>query len=311
MFQQYKFLSLFLPVLAFGQGSVNVNVLELYGEVPAPPKTVHEAYSRAECTVNGDMYLCDTKNYYKKIDDKVAALGKQFEKAGVYLTQPTVNAMASVDPKEMQKKMATMTQAEQIAFAMEMNKKMGLGPKALAPEPEAVQEAMTEYQRINALNAAEMQDVMAILKKKNRIIEERNRKSKEIDVWAAAEQAKLPYIGDSEAGKYKDVKAIYAIEVRAMDKHITAENEYLAALQKQWHELLTGQKERYGKLQQKLAAIRYGEDAKNVETKRNLLGAQQLMMGPVDELLTLSKNGTDEAVNWWTQKLTLQQRSPL
>jgi hypothetical protein len=299
-----------LPLAAFSQGLVKVNILDLYGQVPAPPKSVHEAYTRAHCEVNGDISRCDTKAFYKDINTKVNEIGGRIEKANAALSQPTA-AMMSIDPQEIQKKMATMSEAEKMQFAMAMTKQMGLGSKALAPEPAAVQDAMEEYHTLNQLLAEEMQQAAAIAEKKGRLHSERSRKHREADEWVSAEIGKLPMISFGEYGRDHDPKAVYTIKVKGMERHIAIENDYLRALQKQFSDLLAEQKSRYTPLQQKLAAISYGDDATNIETKRSLLGAQQLMMGPVQELLSFSENATDEAVNWWMQKLNLEKQKPM
>lgn len=290
-----------VPVFAFSQTMVKVNPLELYGLLPSPPKSVQEAYSRAKCTVNGDIYSCNTKEFYRQINEKINKIGEQVERTNVALTVPVSPAMASVDPQEMERKMASMSQAEKMEYAMAMMKQMNLGPKALAPESDAVQEAVEEYNRL----AGDTQGFMERVEKKTQIDGDRDRKHREVNAWAEAEIGKLPYVDFSEAGRFKDQKKVHAIQVKAMEKHIAVENEYLGVFQKYWNDVLLAYKSRYSALQQKLSAINYGDDAKNIETKRHLIGALQLMMGPASELLVLSEDATNTTVIWWTQKLKL------
>ncbi|MBX2991516.1 MAG: hypothetical protein KF749_10165 [Bacteroidetes bacterium] len=294
-----------VPAFAYSQTMVKVNLLDLYGQVPSPPKSVQEAYSRAKCTVNGDNYFCDTKEFYRRINEKINKIGEQVERTNVALTVPGTPAMASVDPQVMERKMASMSQAEKVQYAMAVMQQMNLGPKALAPESDEVQKAVEEYSRL----AGDTQGFAERVARKGQIDVDRDRKHREVNAWAEAEIGKLPYVDFSEAGRFKDQRKVHAIHVKAMEKHIAVENEYLDVFRKYWNDVLLAYTARYTTLQQNLAAINYGEDAKNIETKRHLIGAMQLMMGPASELLVLSGDATNTALNWWTQKLKLDYQS--
>ncbi len=309
-FCKAMFAVLILPLTISGQTSVPVNVLEYYEYVPAPPATVVEAYARAECSVNGDQYRCDSKAFYATITDKLAALGNRFQEAEAMLTMPAATAMGNVNPEEMQKTMATMSDAEKMQYAMKMMQQTNLGPKALTPESGAVQDALDEYHRVNAVVADEMQRAAAIAEKNSALPRERDRKHREVAAWLAAEVDKLPWVDYSEAGKFKDAKAVHALRTKTMEKHIAVENEYLKELVKTWAARRAELKSRYARLQQKLADAGYGEQARNAENKRLLLGAQRLIVGYVDELLALSRNATDEAVSRWIQKLQVERERP-
>ena len=82
------------------------------------------------------------------------------------------------------------------------------------------------------------------------------------------------------------------------------------ALQKTWPEYRDQKKARHLPLQQKLAAINYGEAAENVETKRILVGAQSMLLGPADDLISFSREATETAARWWMQKAKLDRQKP-
>jgi hypothetical protein len=63
-------------------------------------------------------------------------------------------------------------------------------------------------------------------------------------------------------------------------------------------------------VQEKLAKIRYGEDAKNPETRRQLLNGQGLMLNHMSDLVELSMKATESAAEWWQQKLELEKNKP-
>lgn len=299
-----------LPVLAYGQEMVKVNILEMYSKIQAPPANITEAYARAECVSStGVMQPCNTKKFYKPVEDSFASVAQQLEKLNVVLAMPATAGMMKMDPEAIKKKMASMNDAEKMQFAMQMTQQMGLGAKALAPESDAVQAALDEYHQINQLIAADLQNTDEILKK-NQIAMEHSRQHREINEWASLEAKKLPLLDGGEAGRYPEPKAAYALEVKVLEKHLTVENEYLKALQAQWQVEREQQKTRYASFQEKLTAIQYGEAAANVENKRLLIGGQTWMLGAAQNLLDQSRNTADESARWWMQKLQLDQKKP-
>ncbi len=297
-------LFLLLSVPSYSQEMVKVNIIELYDKVPGPPADVKAAFARAECTGEGVMLNCNTEKFFKPTEQKVDEITERISKVGKVLAQPTVDAMKKVDPEEVKRKLASMSPAEKVKYAMEMNKQMGF-TKALAPEPAAVNAALEEYQNLNQQLAADVQNIMEITKKKVALREQRDKKHQEIGEWEGAEAKKIPLVDGGEAGRFPDPKLSHALRVKAMEKHIAAENEFLKALPKQWNDQLKSEKARYSPLQQKLAAVHYGEDAKNNETKSKLLTGQSMLLGPIIELVDVSKEATDSAVNWWRQKVAV------
>jgi hypothetical protein len=302
-------LLIFLSIPSFAQEMIKVNIIELYDKIPAPPADVKAARARAECTGEGVTLNCTAEKFFKPTEESTEALARQFGELGMALAQPQADAMRKVDPEEMKKKLESMTQEEQIAYAMEMSKQMGL-TKALEPEPEAVQAALEECDALNLAIAGDAQNIMEITKKKMALREQRDRKHQEISEWEAAEAKKIPLVDGGEAGKFPDPKLSYSLRVKTMDKHIAAENEYLKALPAEWNDHLKSEKARYSPLQGKLVAIHYGEDAKNVETKQKLVNGQSQLLGPIGELMSVSKEATDSALNWWRQKEEVVAQKP-
>jgi len=302
-------LLIFLSIPSFAQEMIKVNIIELYDKVPAPPPDVKAARARAECTGEGVTLNCNTEKFFKPTEESTDALSRRFGDLGMALAQPQADAMKKVDPEEMNKKLASMTQEEQIAYAMEMSKQMGL-TKALQPEPEAVQAALEECNVLNQAIAADAQNIMEITKKKMALREQRDMKHQEISEWEAAEAKRIPLVDGGEAGKFHDPKLSYILRVKAMDRHIVAENEYLKALPAQWNDQLKSEKTRYSPLQGKLVTIHYGEDAKNVESKQRLVEGQSELLGPIGELMSVSKEATDSALNWWRQREEVVAQKP-
>lgn len=299
-----------LPLLVFSQEMVKVNILEMYSKIPAPPANVNEGYTRAECVSStGVAQPCETKKYYKPSADSFVSLAQQLEKLSAVLAMPANASMMTMDPEAIKKKMASMSDAEKMQFAMQMTQQMGLGPKDLQPESDEVQAALDEYHQINQLIAADMQDTSAIARKGQLTIE-RQRQHEKINEWAQTEHKKIPLVVFGEAGRFPEPKAAYALEVKTMEKRLAVENDYLQKLQAQWQAEREQQKARFASFQQKLMLIEYGEAAVNVEYKRLLLGGQAWMLGAGQNLLDQSRDATAESARWWVQKLQLEQKKP-
>jgi len=311
MLQRFLLPLLLLPALTLGQEMIKVNVLGLYDRVPLPPASVQAAYERHECKVENTYLRCYLDKFYKPIIDEQNMLGQQFEKLNLVLNAPAPASLQQMDPEEIRKKMESMSVEEKMQFAMAMTQQMGLGPKALTPESEDVIAAQEEYAKLNERFALDMQNTEARYKKQTDLKQARERKHEEVNAWYTAEHKKIPLVSYDEAGRYPEPKAEYALKQAAMDKHFTVENEYLQALLKYWPEEINYLKTLYTPFQQKLAAINYGEDAENIETKRLLVGGQTSMLGSVEALIKLSRAATEEAVKWQLGKIELEKQKPV
>ena len=51
-------------------------------------------------------------------------------------------------------------------------------------------------------------------------------------------------------------------------------------------------------------------DAKNVESKQRLVEGQSELLGPIGELMSVSKEATDSALNWWRQREEVVAQKP-
>lgn len=304
-------LFLALPFVAVSQDVVKVNVLDIAGKIPTPPKDVQDAFSRTvEVKEAGNMITRrESVPFYKPVADKLEATNQQIEKAVEVLSKPQMDAAKEIDQKEMQKKFKSMSQEEQMKYAMEMSKKMGMGPKVMSPESKDVMTAQEECQAINLAVGEDMQTFQATYEARQKIVKDRDAKHSEIKAWQQEEVSKLPQINYGEMSG-PEPKAEYAVLTKAMEKHIAAENDYLKAVQKEWKTTWDKYNARYGPLQDKLARIRYGEDAKNPETKRILLTGQGQMVSGTGDLLELSRKATEGAAEWWQRKLDLENNRP-
>lgn len=301
---------LFLPALACAQEMVKVNMLALYERVPAPPVSVEAALARHECREENMSLRCAVDKFYQPIEGELNALGEQCEKLSFVLSAPVPSSMQQMDAEEIRKKMEKMSDAEKIQFAMAMTQQMGFGARALTPESEEVIAAQEEHARLSEKLALEMQDHTARYRKQTDLKLARERQHEEVNTWYAAEHKKIPLVSYGEVGRLPDIKAEYALKLAATEKHLAVENAYLQDLLKHWPEEIAHLKALYGPFQEKLAAIDYGEEAENVETKRLFVGGQASMLGSVESLIKLSRAATEEAITWWLSKKELEKQKP-
>ena len=303
------FLVLTLPFMAFGQDVVKVNILEIANKIPAPPTDVKDAFSRTvEVQQEGSVSSHrETDPYYKPVKDKMEAVNKQIEKALQVLAKPQMDVANEMNQKEMQKKFQTMSQEEQMKMAMEMSKKMGMG--AIVPEPEPVKAAVTECINVNQAIGADMQGAQEWYRKRQKMEQDREKQHSDIDAWKETELAKLPQISYGEMGG-PEPKAEYALLTKVMQKHLAVENDYLKAVQKEWKAGWDKYVARFSPLQEKLAKINYGADAKNPPTKQQLLTGQGQMVSSTGDLIELSSKSTESSAEWWQRKLELEKNKP-
>ncbi|HUH12529.1 MAG TPA: hypothetical protein VMK65_05445 [Longimicrobiales bacterium] len=290
------------PADASAQQVVKVDVLQLYGDVPKPPTSVQEAHARAACERERS---CTVAAFYDPFEEKLGKLNQQLQMAVAGFSQPATHPLANVDPAELRARIASMTQAEQIAFAKELS---GMTATALVPEPPLIQAALDEVWEVREAIGDEG---IAIVEGRYKgfheeaLLEEVRRKRAEIEGWEVAEKAKLvePSPSASAGAHQAHNAAWYRIRDEAMERQIAAEHAYQQALQDQWVRELNRLRDRFAPFQGKLAAADYGEAAQNKRTKEDFTGMQTAMLSALGPLLEASRRATQSGADLWQKKL--------
>jgi len=247
---------------------VKVNILELYDKIPAPPADAKAAHGRLACVVENMTQRCDAEKFFQPINSELAALQRRIEKTQAALALPSVKAMQQIDPQEMQKKLEKMSPEEKMQFAMQMSQQMA-GMQNIQPESEEVQAAIAEVNKVNSRANEDFINPDEAAQKMTQIQSDWRRKQDEIKKWKAAEYEKVPQVSmGAGIGLVKEPKAMHALNLNAVAKHLAVENEYLTALQKLWPEELKKRKAIYEPLQQALVTVDYGEAAVNTTFKQ-------------------------------------------
>ncbi len=302
-------LVLLLPCGSSAQQMIKVNMVELYDKVPPPPVDAKEAFARCEKVGEDNPTNCSPEKFYQPIVGKAQELTKQLEETSMKLVEPDKGSLTKANAEEIQKKMETMSQEEKVKYAMELSNQMGLGQRKVVVEPPSVTAFMQEYSKVSLETGKDMQKIGEESRKDQQMGEDRWNKHKDIDEWTRKEMDKIPEISTGEMS-YREPKAEHALLLKSAEKHIALENEYLKWRRKQFQTELDKDKKRYISLQQKVAATGYGEEAKNLETKRMVISAQGILLGPVEGLTGMSRDATKEAADWYAKKLELEKQKP-
>jgi hypothetical protein len=303
-------LFLALPFMALGQDVVKINILEIAGKIPPPPADVKDAYARTSVPKeDGTEGSRNADAYFKPVSDRLDAANQQIGKGIEYLSKPQLDAAKEMNSEEMQKKFKSMSQEERIKYAMEMSKKMGLGAHAMVRESDPVMAAQAECMKITQEYSTDIQNASAQYQSREKLESDREAKHREIDQWKVQEENKLPQVNYGEMSG-PEPKAEYALLTKVMEKHFAVERDYLKGIQKEWKAAWDKYQARFTPFEGKLETIHYGEDAKNPETRRQLLNGQSLMLSSTSDLVGLSRKATESAAQWWQRKLDLEKNKP-
>ncbi len=293
-----------LAPIGNAQDMIKVNILKLYDKVPSVPTSAKDAYSR--CDRSKDGTTTDEAAYYKSIEDSTKDLQRRFEKLLLELDKPMTDKVKSMDQKAIQQKMKSMSKEEQITYAMELSKQMGLGPKIMTPESPKVNAAVQEVSHANAISGKNIQQAGIVLRSRSERNQKFEQRHNDIDKWKSDEESKLPEISTGEMS-YPEPKAYRALQIQAAEKHIAVANDYLKAIQEDFHAEYAKAREQFTTLQEKLAAINYGDDAHNPEIKRMLAGGQMHMLFPLPALIKYSREATATGAKWYRERVEAEE----
>lgn len=285
---------------ASGQQTVPIDILGLYDRIPPPPTNVQEAYERAGCTLEGG---CAADKAYRHIAQELAEVAQGLDMALAAASRPPGDPLQGMSPAELQQKLQSMSQEEQIRYAMELSQRQATAANAARrSEPPAVQAALAEARKIqeqvgqDAINGgAYFTDIVA------RLQAERQRQRAE-----AEPLLKAPNLKDAQG---LPTDAYWQAQADAQIVYIAAEQQYEQALAVAMREEITRLKARFGAFQQSLVAIRYGADAVNGSTRSTLLGIQQRMLRAARPLMDASRLATAYGAELRKEQLEMQRNN--
>ena len=290
------------------QKPLKVDFMKYYDQLLVPPSTSKEAHAKADCQGDGSQG-CNADTLY-------ASLKATFEE---YLKDLTASSMSGgsderanlikqMQDPDFQKKMATMSQEEKMKMAMQISQGMQQ-PTATTAEPPQVITVMQDAGKINEEIGA---DAGHMNEHSQAEIAHRQKIDKEhaaVDAWQEAETKKLPVVHEL-TGDYPEPKALHALKLAAIDKHLAIVDRELQLSIVTWKKDIEREKVRYGKFSTDLAAIHYGDDATNDVTRNSIMNAQSRMVNSLQMLLGRSNVLWNDAATWYQKRVSLEAEKP-
>jgi len=297
-----------LSAAALCQQPVKINLLEVFDKVPAPPKTVKEAYDKCGCATPNRTGDCTADSLFKGLMDYLAKVQMDISTPS---TGTQGDLMRKMQDPAFQEKMKTMSEDEKMKLAMQIqaeNAAMVSGP--MKPEPQAVIAVMIQLGTLNETNGRSMQNLSSEVQAEAKHKQEVEAKQNSVDEWETAEIKKLPIINQGgESGGEPDPKAVYSVKMNAFKKHFAIVEEDLARTGKSWEEQRVKSKQLFSPYEQGLEKIHYGDDAKNKMTKTNLSSGQTLMIGSIRNLIGVSQTAYNDAAGWYDRYVLFQKQN--
>jgi hypothetical protein len=291
------------------QEMVPVDILSLYGSIPRPPGTVEEAYGRAQCAPRQG---CSADEHYAAVGKTLGELQARLLQLTTVLQESETHPLAGVDPAKLEQRLAAMSQAEQMQFAMELERQQATGNTPVV-EPARVQAVMRETAAIReaigaegmALSAGAMPsffpDGLA-----GALREDLGRIESEVNARRAAVPA--PNEQGPSAAIVAYERQIRDIEHDGMTRRLAAQAEYQRALADAWHRHLITMRDRFAALQSMLPGIGYGQAARGAAAKLDIVIMQSVMLEVAIELAQASYQATERGAAMWLAKLEFDEQ---
>lgn len=309
----------FVPVLvlctlissAFAQVPVRHDVLKIIGDIPAPPATAGEAFSRVTVdlsssppAVSAAALFANPETQLKAAEDAYKAQEAQVKNAVPPGVNPDMARMAQ-DP-EFKKKMKSMSKEERMKLAMSMmSSAPAPGASALKPDPPGVQAALAEWQKLAADFQTEFNRGVAFQNAMTAAAEADMQVHNEIRAWEEAAIAKLPQISSGEMSA-PDPAQVKLVRLQGADKHIAAATKRLVAFTREWTAQRDHVRSRYAAFSAALIAADYAAGSPNFSSQKVLSDAQMTMLKDVTAVDKLSRDAFESAASWIAHKRTVE-----
>lgn len=304
---------LFSSSTLFAQIPVKHDIFSVIGEIPEPPPTAKDAFSRVVLDASGSPSSLSAEAWYatasarlKEAEDAYKAQEPAIRNAVPPGITPEMARMAQ-DP-EIKKKMKSMSKEERMKFAMSMmNSGAAPGVPTLKPEPQNVQAALNEWQKVSAETQAEFDRGVRLQKA---MIDEQSadeRAHDAISEWEKTEIAKLPQISSGEMSAPDPVQ-VRKVKLQAADRHIGLADKRLAAFAKEWADQREHVRSRYEAFYTKLIAADYAAASPNPSTQKILSDGQITVLKDVGAILHLSREACESAARWVALRTMIERQ---
>ena len=293
-----KLLSVLLFILVAPLARGQQSLQSMHTRVPAPPTTAAAApawLDSAEVTTLRKQ-LKDQRAFVEKLNKEAATTQVAAESSGVLDF-----ARMQRDPayaQEMQKKLASMSQEEQMKFAMQMQQATQAHAiqdvKAMAADPEAVKLAAEHYPDY------QMKQASGGITAQATVVEDLRRKVSAREYEIGEQVSKKMKCSDGEgscsaadeAADKATLKAAYAQIIAEYDKALVLIGQQVAAARK-------ARAADIAAVQKDLAPAQYGAAAKSSANKQLLASYHNAALMEVEQLFLLS----EDAAKWAARRI--------
>lgn len=300
-----------LSVSVLAQSPVKKDLMKVLNEVPPPPATVAEAYSRCTCdetprstSCNVDRLFASVEAQLKEVEDLYKAQEASVKGAVPPGMSPEAARMAQ-DP-EMKKKMKSMSKEEKMKLALSMMGSGQPGIPAVKPDPPEIQSAFTELQKLSADAIEEYNRGVASQNARLAEAQSDQKAHDEIAAWEAETIAKLPQISSGEMSA-PDPAKVKVVRLKAADRHIALADKRLAAFSKEWPVERDHIRTRYGAFHAKLVAADYAQASPNPSTLKILSDGQMTIMTRIAACVVLSRDAYVRAATWLALRKSIEK----
>lgn len=270
----------------------------MHTRVPAPPATAAAApawLKSAEYTTLANQ-LKDQRAFVEKLNKEAAAASTASMSSG-----PIDFARAQRDPayaQELQKKMQSMSQEEQMKLAMQMSQATQASAiqdvKAMAADPEAVKlaaERWPDYQMKQSTGGIQAQ-VMAVGDIRRKVSERAMQIGEQVEKKLKCSDGEGGCSAADQAADKATLKAAYAQIIAEYDSALVVIGQQFAAARKaRAADIAAAQKD--------LAPAQYGAAAKSNANKQLLAAYHNAALTEVEQLFTLA----EDTAKWAAQRV--------
>jgi len=295
-----KFFALSAGLLFASAASAQQSLEALHTRVPAPPATA----AAAPAWLAGPEVVA----LRKQIKDQRAFVEKLMKDAGTDATPTAAQTGGGIDfqraqrdpayAKEIQAKIASMSQAEQMQLAMQMQQATQQNAlrdvKAMAVDPEAVKIAADHYADYQA-NPAKMNGIQA----QAAAIHDIQQRTRAKDAEITTKAAKLLKCSDGEGGcaSKADEAADKATRKASYDQVLVEYDKALVSIRQQVEAARKARSAAIAAAQRDLAPAQYGSAAKSSANRQLLATYHNSVLIEIEELLILSESAAQWAAD--------------
>jgi hypothetical protein len=293
------------------QVPVKKDLMLLIDQVPPPPASVRDAYTKTTKSKETGVLRCSAEKVFETVDKEIKSVEEAYKAQGpdaaAAATGMSPDMVKKMQDPEMKKRMKKMSKEEKMKMATEMMNSGAMSPSVVVKDPPPIRAALDEWQKIYNTLQPEFVHAGEVVKEEMRVQAEYEKGHTDISDGEQAEIAKLPRISSGEMSA-PDPARVKVVRLKAADLHIALANRRLGVIHSTWNAFREKTKNRYGVFYQKLIAADYALDSRNPSTKKTLADAQMMVVKDLGRLASQSRTAYEESAQWMAHRVEIEQQ---